>query len=111
MGTPPTNTSHRVYDLRRARVDRGRTKEPAAHQKEALASLDRWYRANAAKGGGNILVLPTGRARRFAARFLCVNLASDGYGVLWQAPPALPPSMPRNRGTTNRWAEHGWEAR
>lgn len=86
MTRPPTNTSYRVYDLKRARADRGRTKEPAAHQKEALASLDRWYRANAAKGGGGILVLPTGGGKTFTAvRFLCVNPLSDGYRVLWLA--------------------------
>ncbi len=86
MTAMPTNNFYRVYDLKRARVDRGRTKEPAAHQKEALASLDRWYRTNARKSGGGILVLPTGAGKTFTAvRFLCVNPLSDGYKVLWLA--------------------------
>jgi superfamily II DNA or RNA helicase len=86
MAPAQPNPSYRVYDLKRAREARGRTKEPAAHQKDALAALDRWYQAKRGSGGGGILVLPTGGGKTFTAiRFLCVNPLSDGYKVLWLA--------------------------
>jgi len=61
-------------------------KEPAAHQHEALAKLDRWYATKPFPQAGGILVLPTGAGKTFTAvRFLCRGAISDGYKVLWLA--------------------------
>lgn len=75
----------RQYNLALARSG-GPRREPAAHQAEALARLQDWYRARPAPHAGGILALPTGGGKTFSTvRFLCQEPLSDGYKVLWLA--------------------------
>jgi superfamily II DNA or RNA helicase len=61
-------------------------KQPAPHQREALASLRKWYENLGGDNDGGILVLPTGGGKTFTAvHFLCNGPLSDGYKVLWLA--------------------------
>ncbi len=81
----PRSTMFRRYDLRRARSVRS-SREPAAHQHEALAKLNDWYRSRPQPNRGGILALPTGSGKTFTTvRFLCQEPLSDGYKVLWLA--------------------------
>jgi len=81
----PRSTMFRRYDLRRARAARS-SREPAAHQHEALSKLHAWYRSRPASDRGGILALPTGSGKTFTTvRFLCQEPLSDGYKVLWLA--------------------------
>ncbi|OWY68663.1 hypothetical protein B7486_25190 [cyanobacterium TDX16] len=72
----------RAYDL----TDKQKQpKEPAAHQHDALNSLQKWYQTKHSEHGG-ILVLPTGGGTTITAmRFLCTHPLSEGYKVLWLA--------------------------
>ena len=61
-------------------------KEPAPHQHEALAKMNKWYAGRSGDADGGILVLPTGGGKTFTAvHFLCNGPLSDGYKVLWLA--------------------------
>jgi superfamily II DNA or RNA helicase len=82
---PPLSSMFRRYDLRRARATRI-SREPAPHQAEALARLQDWYRSHPTPHRGGILALPTGGGKTFTTvRFLCQELLSDRYKVLWLA--------------------------
>jgi ATP-dependent helicase IRC3 len=81
----PIRRWFRRYDLNRARAI-GSRREPVAHQSEALAKLQDWYRSRPSPHAGGILALPTGGGKTFTAvRFLCQEPLSDGYKILWLA--------------------------
>ena len=72
----------RTYDLTKTQKQ---PQEPAAHQREALDKLYKWFQEKHSNAGG-ILALPTGGGKTFTAvRFLCREALSDGYKVLWLA--------------------------
>lgn len=62
-------------------------KDPAAHQHEALAKLQQWFKEQSKnKQSGGILVLPTGGGKTLTAhRFLCTHPLPNDYKVLWLA--------------------------
>jgi superfamily II DNA or RNA helicase len=61
------------------------TKTPAAHQEQALAALNKWFKQSRQPKGG-ILVLPTGGGKTFTAtRFLTTGPLSQGHKVIWLA--------------------------
>jgi ATP-dependent helicase IRC3 len=75
----------KVFDLRLARKSTS-VKIPQPHQSQALNKLNEWSKSYAGKEAGGILVLPTGAGKTFTAvRFLCSNLISEGYKVVWLA--------------------------
>lgn len=85
MSTVPVNDSYCEYDLSVARREL-RAKQPAAHQREALAQLSQHFEGRARLYDGGILVLPTGGGKTFTAvRFLCTGPLSPGFKVLWLA--------------------------
>lgn len=85
MSTVPVNDSYYEYDLSVARREL-RAKQPAAHQREALAQLSQHFEGRARLYDGGILVLPTGGGKTFTAvRFLCTGPLSPGFKVLWLA--------------------------
>lgn len=76
----------RRYDLAKARDDSRPSVQPAPHQVEALAKLNRWFSQTHKGPRGGIVVLPTGGGKTFTAvRFLCQEVIADGYKVLWLA--------------------------
>ena len=82
------NTSYREYNLNTARRDQSLTsaRNPAGHQRAALAKLYSWFGSQTIAPSGGILVLPTGGGKTFTAlRFLCAGPISQGYKVLWLA--------------------------
>lgn len=81
----PKSDFYREYDLIKARQSTSR-KKPEAHQSEALQGLQEWFKKPLAPDAGGILVLPTGGGKTFTAvRFLCAQVLSQGYKVLWLA--------------------------
>ena len=84
MSDVETNTFFRKYALSAVR-DSPPKKEPASHQAKAIGALQDWFRAGHEPAGG-IVVIPTGGGKTFVAiRFLCSDLLSRGYKVLWLA--------------------------
>ncbi len=74
----------KTYDL--SIMKQGKPKDPVQHQRNAINSLNEWYRNKTYTEHGGLLVIPTGGGKTFVAvRFLCEGPLSDGFKVLWLA--------------------------
>lgn len=84
MPQQTANKFQRTYHLTEPQEQ---PKDPAAHQHEALAKLQQWFKEQSQfKKSGGILVLPTGGGKTLTAhRFLCTHPLPNGYKVLWLA--------------------------
>lgn len=84
---PPRAEWYRQHDLDAAR-NNAPPDEPAAHQKDALTSLNRWYQQPESGPRGGVLVLPTGGGKTYTAvHFLCRGPLSEPESckLLWLA--------------------------
>jgi ATP-dependent helicase IRC3 len=79
----------RRYNLTDLRLNPTPSKEPVAHQKEALERLRKWYETKHPSAVGGIVVIPTGGGKTFVAvRFLCsypLSHPQKVFKVLWLA--------------------------
>ncbi|NLI76614.1 MAG: DEAD/DEAH box helicase family protein [Candidatus Riflebacteria bacterium] len=84
MGRNESQPLEAEHLVAQARNGTGR-QAPSRHQRRALQALTAWHlRRWQARGG--ILVLPTGAGKTFVAgRFLCQDLLSQGYKIVWLA--------------------------
>ncbi len=79
------NNFYHEYDLVGSRQHPSQ-KGAAAHQTEALSKMRDWAQRYSNQDAGGIVVLPTGGGKTFTAmRFLCAQMLSQGYKVVWLA--------------------------
>jgi superfamily II DNA or RNA helicase len=70
-----------TIDLGESTMD---NKEPHPHQREAIESLDQYFRLGESAAQNGLLIMPTGSGKTFTAvAWLLESAVAKGYKVLW----------------------------